>query len=94
MLDGAGIINFGMISQVCIFRLLIIHPKIILPLFFVIFFFKGIYSDKETKFEKKISLSVLTLLSNVKTKKKISSIFVALSENLNFIIQAIILLDK
>ena len=58
------------------------------------FFFKGIYSDKETKFEKNISLSVLTLLSNVKTKRKISSIFVAFSENLNFIIQAIILLDK
>ena len=42
------------------------------------------YSDKATKFTG-FSTLVLTILSDVKTKMDISSNFVALPENLNFI---------
>ena len=52
------------------------------------------YSDEETKFEKNLPLSfdaTYYVLSDVKTKSKISSIFVTLSENLNL---AIVLLSE
>ena len=45
---------------------------------------KFLYSEKATKFEE-IILLVLTLLDIVKTKRMISSNFVAFSEYMNFI---------